>query len=73
MEAVLARLIQKTTGRFSAVRVALLAGLAAVVTFAAASLGKTLLSNTPEAWPLWPGCAALVAILLLLPRKAWAR
>jgi signal transduction histidine kinase len=71
MGAVLTRLIQKTAGRFSALGMVLLAGLAAVVTFGAASLGKTLLSSGPEAWPLWPGCAALVAILLLLPRKAW--
>jgi signal transduction histidine kinase len=25
----------------------------------------------PIAWPLWPGCAILVGVLLLVPRKFW--
>jgi signal transduction histidine kinase len=69
--AVLARLIRKATRPFPSARVALLAGLAGAVTFASASLGKRLLSDSPEAWPLWPGCAALVSVLLLMPRKSW--
>ncbi len=27
--------------------------------------------HPPIAWPLWPGCAILVGVLLLVPRKIW--
>ena len=49
-----------------------LAGLAATVCHLAARLGGILVLNAPQTiWPLWPGCAVLVAILLVTPRKIW--
>lgn len=48
---------------------------AAVVTgilcYLAAKVGGLLMLRPQMLWPLWPGCALLVAILLLCPRKAW--
>jgi PAS domain S-box-containing protein len=44
----------------------------AVVCYFAALLGGTLIISSPQTlWPLWPGCATLVAILLVSPRKLW--
>jgi PAS domain S-box-containing protein len=43
-----------------------------VLCYLAAKLGGTLIINVPQTvWPLWPGCAVLVAILLVSPRKIW--
>jgi PAS domain S-box-containing protein len=47
-----------------------LVGLAAAVCYLAAKLGGLLIINDPQTlWPLWPGCAALAAILLVSPRR----
>jgi signal transduction histidine kinase/integral membrane sensor domain MASE1 len=52
--------------------VALLACLTAVVCYLAAKLGGFLIIREPQTlWPLWPGCAVLVAILLVIPRRSW--
>ena len=58
----------------SELNVARWACLTAVVCYLAAKLGGFLIIRDPQTlWPLWPGCAALVAILLLvIPRKGWA-
>jgi signal transduction histidine kinase len=57
----------------SGLNVALLACLAAAVCYLAAKLGGFLIIRDPQTlWPLWPGCAALVAILLVIPRESWA-
>jgi len=49
---------------------------AALVTFAlcylAARVGGILMLRPQMLWPLWPGNALLVAILLLCPRRTWA-
>src|SRR5580704_18402461 len=46
--------------------------LALGLCYLAAMLGGTLIINVPQTlWPLWPGCAVLVAILLVSPRKIW--
>jgi integral membrane sensor domain MASE1 len=38
----------------------------------AARLGGVLIITVPQKlWPLWPGCAVLVAVLLVSPRKTW--
>src|SRR5271157_5360966 len=51
---------------------ALRACLTALVCYLAAKLGGFLIIREPQTlWPLWPGCAVLVAILLVLPRKVW--
>src|SRR6266436_1582261 len=35
------------------------------------TLAGMLISNPQTVWPLWPGCAILVAGLLLVPGKVW--
>lgn len=42
-----------------------------VVAYLAAELGGLLVLRPQMIWPLWPGCAFLVAMLLLSPRKLW--
>ena len=46
--------------------------LVLVLCYLAASLGGILIITVPQTlWPLWPGCAVLVAIPLVSPRRAW--
>jgi signal transduction histidine kinase len=46
--------------------------LVLVLCYLAARLGGTLIITVPQTlWPLWPGCAVLVAILLVSPRRTW--
>lgn len=50
------------------------AALALLVTFLAyfaAKAGGELVLRPQMVWPLWPGCALLVAVLLLVPRRIW--
>jgi PAS domain S-box-containing protein len=42
-----------------------------IFSYLAARLGGTLVLRPEMIWPLWPGCAFLVAVLLLTPRKTW--
>jgi PAS domain S-box-containing protein len=43
-----------------------------MVSYLAAKLGGVLIITVPQTlWPLWPGCAVVVAILLLNPRRRW--
>jgi PAS domain S-box-containing protein len=50
----------------------LLSCLLAALCYAAARLGGFLVITGPHAlWPLWPGCALLVSVLLLSPRRIW--
>jgi PAS domain S-box-containing protein len=61
--------IAKLKSRFQAV---LFASMLATLCYLAAKLGGVLMMSAPQPlWPLWPGCAVLVAILLLLPKKIW--
>ena len=56
----------------SSLRTVTLLGLVATVCYLAAKLGGVLIITVPQTlWPLWPGCAVLVAILLLNPRRRW--
>jgi PAS domain S-box-containing protein len=49
-----------------------LACLVATLCYLAARLAGSLIISVPQTvWPLWPGCAVLVAILLLVPQKMW--
>jgi len=44
--------------------------LVLVLCYLAATLGGMLIITVPQTlWPLWPGCAVLVAILLVSPRQ----
>ena len=46
--------------------------LVLVLCYLAARLGGTLIITAPQMlWPFWPGCAVLVAILLVSPRRFW--
>ena len=42
-----------------------------VCSYLAARLGGLMLLRPQMIWPLWPGCAFLVAVLLVTPRKLW--
>ena len=52
----------------SPVHTVVLACLVAFLSYLAAELGGALVLRPQMVWPLWPGCALLVAVLLLLPR-----
>ena len=52
-------------------RVVVLAGLVASLSYLAATLGGALVLRPQMVWPVWPGCAILVALLLLMPRRTW--
>jgi PAS domain S-box-containing protein len=53
-------------------RTAILAFLVLTLCYLSAKLAGVLIMNIPQTvWPLWPGCAVLVAVLLLAPRKIW--
>src|ERR1700693_2217983 len=49
----------------------LVCGVAALA-YIAARLGGALVLYPQNVWPLWPGCALIVSILLLVPRRSWA-
>jgi PAS domain S-box-containing protein len=50
----------------------LFAALVVTLGYLSAKIGGALIITTPQTlWPLWPGCAVLVAILLVCPRKLW--
>jgi PAS domain S-box-containing protein len=56
----------------SSVRMVALACLVGILCYASAELGEALVIHIPQtAWPLWPGCAVLVGVLLVLPRNTW--
>jgi PAS domain S-box-containing protein len=43
----------------------------AALSYLAGRLGEALVLRPEMIWALWPGCALLVAVLLLSPRKIW--
>ena len=45
--------------------------LVATLSYLAPRLQATLMRNPQTAWPLWPGCAILVAILMLVRTRIW--
>ena len=45
--------------------------LVAVLSYVAPRLESALMSNLQTAWPLWPGCAILVAVLTLVRTRIW--
>jgi PAS domain S-box-containing protein len=55
----------------SVLHVVILVCFVVVVSYLAARLGGALVLRPEMIWPLWPGCAFLVAVLLLTPRKIW--
>jgi PAS domain S-box-containing protein len=45
--------------------------LVATLCYLAAKLAVALAVRSQMVWPLWPGCALLVAVLLLVQRRIW--
>jgi PAS domain S-box-containing protein len=56
----------------SLVHIGAFVGFVAFLSYFAAKVGGALVLRPEMVWPLWPGCAFLVAVLLLVPRKIWA-
>ena len=52
-------------------RTAILVCLVATLSYLAANMGGALILHPQNVWPLWPGCALLVSVLLLVPRRMW--
>jgi PAS domain S-box-containing protein len=52
-------------------RTAVLVCFVAILSYLAARTGGTLVLHPQNVWPLWPGCALLVSVLLLAPRRTW--
>jgi len=55
----------------SPIHIVVLVCVTAILSYLAARLGGVLVLRPEMIWPLWPGCAFLVAVLLLTPRKIW--
>ena len=45
--------------------------LVAALSYLAPKLEGALILHPRTIWPLWPGCALLVPVLLLVPRRTW--
>jgi hypothetical protein len=45
--------------------------LVAALSYFAPRLEGVLILNPQTVWPLWPGCALLVSMLLMVPRRIW--
>jgi PAS domain S-box-containing protein len=62
----------RTSNLASRSRTVILALLVATLCYLSARLAGSLAISIPQTiWPLWPGCAVLVGVLLLVPRKIW--
>ena len=49
----------------------ILVGLVATLSYLVLKLTGAILSHPTIVWPLWPGNAVLVSVLLFLPRRIW--
>jgi PAS domain S-box-containing protein len=65
------RLTEKMASLDSPFHVVIAVCVVAALSYLAAELGGALVLRPQMIWPLWPGCAFLVAVLLLTPRKIW--
>jgi len=65
------RSFRNTVGRDSRFHTVILVCLVTVLSYVAARVGGALVMRPQLVWPLWPGCALLVAVLLLVPRRIW--
>ncbi len=71
MSSIRSRLPWSTPNLNSPLPTAILVCLVALLCYLAARVGGALVLRPQMVWPLWPGCAFLVAVLLLVPRKMW--
>jgi PAS domain S-box-containing protein len=65
------RLTWKTPNRESSLYPVLLACGLTFLCFLTTKLGWALMIRPEMLWPIWPGCAILLAALLLAPRRIW--
>ena len=66
------RLPWSKTNLDSLLHSAILACLVASLSYLTARLGGLLVLRPQMLWALWPGCALLVAVLLLTPHRLWS-
>ena len=59
------------TSASSPLTTAALVCLVVALSYLAPKLEGAMILNPRTEWPVWPGCAILVSILLLVPRKIW--
>jgi PAS domain S-box-containing protein len=59
------------TNASSPLTTAALVGLVVALSYLAPKLEGAMILNPQTEWPVWPGCAILVSILLLVPGKIW--
>jgi PAS domain S-box-containing protein len=59
---------QEVSGFFSPL---ILVCVVATLSYLVPKLEGSLISNPQTVWPLWPGCAILVSVLLLVPLRIW--
>ena len=71
MSSIHRRLSWKIVNPNSPFHTAVLACLVAFLCFLSTKLGWALMIPSQMLWPIWPGCAFLVAVLLLAPRRIW--
>jgi PAS domain S-box-containing protein len=55
----------------SPLQTVILVCLVATLSYLAPKLEGALILHPQTVWPLWPGCALLVSVLLLVPRRIW--
>jgi PAS domain S-box-containing protein len=60
--------IPKLSSRLHTVMLVCLVG---ALSYLAPKLAASLLLHPQTVWPLWPGCALLVSMLFLVPRRIW--
>jgi len=64
--------LMASTSEFRFRQAMVLASLTLALCYLSANLAGLLIIRTPQMlWPLWPGCAVLVAIVLVSPRRVW--
>lgn len=71
MNSVRGRLRWSETNLNSPLHSAILICLVASLSYLTARLGGLLVLRPQMLWAVWPGCALLVAVLLLTPRRLW--
>jgi two-component system, cell cycle sensor histidine kinase and response regulator CckA len=71
MSSIESRLSRRTANTDSWFHTGIMVCAVALLSFLTAKLGGALVLRPQMLWPLWPGCAFLVAVLLLVPRRIW--
>src|SRR6266576_5016379 len=71
METKRSRLSWRKANLDSPLQTAILACLVATLSYLAPRLEGALILHPQTVWPLWPGCALVVSVLLLVPRRIW--